>query len=93
MEGAMSITKLTLSVDANIRDKAKRISVKQHTNVSAMFSRFVMAMDENNGSSLPANSLTRKIRMRAIRKNVNLSKDWDYKKELSDILLDKNGIK
>ncbi len=57
----MATTKLTLSADKKVIEKARRLAKKNKTSISAMFSRFVLAMDspEDRFKDEPLGPITR----------------------------------
>jgi len=57
------MTKLTLSVTEETRDRAKELAAREGTSVSSMFSRFVQAMDQTQPSrnDIPIGPLTRRL--------------------------------
>jgi hypothetical protein len=82
-----TVTKLTLSIDEAIVDKAKQLAEANHTSVSAMFSQFVQAMDAREAQPAKIGPLTRKLSGIA-----SLPPGKDYKQVLSDALADKYGV-
>lgn len=55
----MPSTKLTLSADKELIKRAKKLAAEQGTSVSAMFSRFLLAMTRVRQSKEPVGPLTR----------------------------------
>lgn len=57
------MTKMTLTVTEEVRDKAKKVAARQGTSVSSMFTRFVRAMDqpERDRRRIPIGPLTRRL--------------------------------
>ena len=82
------MTKLTLSVDEAVVEKAKELAQANNTSVSAMFSRFVQAMSAPPPSSIKIGPLTRKA-----TGLMKLPAGKDYKEILTDALLEKYGIR
>ena len=80
------MTKLTLSIDEAVVEKAKQIADANNTSVSAMFSRFVQSMAAGRLDPAKAGPLTRKL-----SGIVNLPPDKDYKELLAEALEDKYG--
>ncbi len=86
-------TKLTLSVDSSIVEKARRVSKHRKTSVSAMFSNFIASLEEEEApplSELPP------ITKRILEMGAKLPKipvEWDYRDELSDIIAERHGVK
>ena len=81
------MTKLTLSVDDAVVEKAKRIAEANGTSVSAMFSRFVQSMGDRRGRRGKIGPLTRKA-----SGLVTLPPDRDDKELLTEALMDRHGI-
>jgi len=80
------MTKLTLSIDEGIVEKAKEIAQANGTSVSAMFSQFVQSM-ANRPKDFKIGPLTRKLTGIA-----KLPSGKDYKEALTDALCEKYGI-
>ncbi len=51
------MTKLTLSADAGVVEKAKRLAAEQQTSVSAMFGRFVRSVTTQAPSDRPTGAV------------------------------------
>ena len=81
------MTKLTLSIDEGIVEKAKEIARANGTSVSAMFSQFVKSMDPHRPRDFKIGPLTRKATGIA-----KLPPGKDYKEILADALAEKYGI-
>lgn len=88
----MSTTKLTLSVDPEVIAKARRISKRKKTNISAMFSQYIAAMEENTHKRSVLPPMTKRAVELAPRAS-QLPEDWNYREELADILDEKHGVK
>ena len=87
-------TKLTLSVDSAIIEKARRISRRRKTSVSAMFSNFIASLEEET-PAVPIQEVP-PITKRILEMGAKLPKipaEWDYRDELSDIIAKRHGIK
>lgn len=55
------MTKLTLSTEKSVIDKAKRLAAQRQTSVSAMFVQYVTALDRSSGEEdIPIGPITRK---------------------------------
>ena len=80
------MTKLTLSVDEAVVEKAKQIADANNTSVSAMFSQFERSMAAGRPGPVKTGPLTRKL-----SGIVNLPPDKDYKELLAEALEDKYG--
>ena len=85
-------TKLTLSIDSSIIAKARRISKHRRTSVSAMFSHFIAALDEEEPEMRELPPITKRI-MEMGAKIPQVPADWDYRDDLSDALSEKYGVK
>lgn len=80
------MTKLTLSVDEAVVEKAKQVAEANGTSVSAMFSRFVQSLSAPRGQPATIGPLTRKL-----SGIVKLPPDKDDRELLTDALADKYG--
>ncbi len=81
------MTKLTLSVEEEVVEKAKRIAEANKTSVSAMFSQFVQSIGGNRAGRPKIGPLTRKATGVA-----KLPPDKDYKDVLTDALIEKYRV-
>ena len=77
----MSITRLTLSVNKDIAEQAKRLAKANKTSVSAMFSRFVRSAVGEPDGILKIGPLTRQV-----SGIVQLPPGRDYQELLTDAL-------
>jgi len=82
------MTKLTLSINENTVQKAKKIAQANGTSISAMFSQFVLSMSAAPGKSAKIGPLTRKL-----SGIVKLPRGKGYKDLLTDALMDKHGMR
>ena len=82
----LTVTKLTLSVEEDVVEKAKQIAEANKTSVSAMFSQFIRSIANSRARKLEIGPLTRKAT--AIAK---LPPGKDYKEVLTDALIEKYG--
>lgn len=80
------MTKLTLSVDEAVVEKAKQIAHANNTSVSAMFSQYVQSMSARRSRPIRIGPLTRRL-----SGVIKLPKGKDYKELLADALADKYG--
>ena len=80
------MTKLPLSVEEDVVEKAKRIAKANETSVSAMFSQFVRSMAAPRSRRPKIGPLTRKL-----SGVVKLPPNKGYKELLTDALTDKYG--
>ena len=81
------MTKLTLSVEKAVVEKAKRIAEANKTSVSAMFSHFVQSTAAPRTHRAKIGPLTRKL-----SGIVKLPPGKDYKELLTEALMDRHGI-
>jgi hypothetical protein len=77
------MAKLTLNVDAEIIEQAKRLAADRHTSVSALFSRFIRVLANGAGRDMPIGRITKKA------SGVIDLNDRDYRDTLADSLIDK----
>ena len=82
------MTKLTLSVEKEVAEKAKEIAAANGTSVSSMFSRFVQSMAGARKRPRKVGPLTRKA-----SGLVKLPPDKDYKELLTEALMERYGLK
>ncbi len=85
-------TKMTLSMDSSVVEKARRISKHRRTSISAMFSNYIASLEEvpANNDELPP--ITKQI-LEMGTQLPQVPADWDYRDELSDSLSEKYGVK
>lgn len=77
--------KLTLNADEHVIEAARRYADEHGTSISALFSRFVLALtDEPSAQSPPRKSLTRKV-----SGLISLPDDMTDEQLLEDALADK----
>ena len=81
------MSKLTLSIEPSVVEKAKQMAEANNTSVSAMFTRFVEAASADRGRRRKIGPLTRKL-----SGIIELPPDKDYKELLADALADKYGV-
>ena len=81
------MTKLTLSIEEAVVEKAKRIAEANQTSVSAMFSQFVQFSGRKGKDQAKIGPLTRKL-----SGIVELPAGKDYKQALTEALMAKHGI-
>ena len=80
------MTKLTLSVDEGVVEKAKRIAEANHTSVSAMFSHFVESVAARGAPTTRIGPLTRKL-----TGIVSIPPGKEYKELLTEALAARHG--
>ena len=81
------MSKLTLSMDNQIVDQAKKLARDNNTSVSAMFVRFIQSVAVRDGKTIKPGPLTRKA-----TGVVSLGSE-DYKDVIADALTEKYGLK
>ncbi|MCD6394335.1 MAG: hypothetical protein J7M40_12605 [Planctomycetes bacterium] len=80
------MAKLTLSMDKQTIDRAKKLAVESDTSVSAMFVRFIQALTARKSKTPRTGPLTRKA-----TGSIALG-GKDYKEVLTDALSEKYGL-
>jgi hypothetical protein len=81
------MTKLTLSIEPSLVEKAKQMAESNNTSVSAMFSQFVESVAARRGRRPRIGPLTRKL-----SGLIELPARKGYKELLADALADKYGL-
>ena len=81
------MTKLTLSIEPSVVEKAKQMAEANKTSVSAMFSQFVESAATPRQRRPKIGPLTRKL-----SGTIELPPGKDYKKLIEDALADKYGV-
>ena len=85
----MAATRLALSMDESVVERARRLAERRNTSISKLFVSFVCMMEQQkdaDSSDLPP--LTKRALGLA---KVNVPDDWDYKDLLADELAGKYG--
>ena len=85
----MAATRLALSMDESVVERARRLAERRSTSISKLFVSFVCMMEQQKDSDvheLPP--LTKRALGLA---KVDVPDDWDYKDLLSDELIGKYG--
>ena len=85
--GELTIAKLTLSVDEAVVEKAKQLAEANHTSVSAMFSRFVLALSAPQSGRPKIGPLTR-----TLTGILDLPPGKDYKELPAEALAEEHGV-
>ncbi len=80
--------KLTLSAEKRIIEKAKALARDRRTSISAMFSRFIEGLAENNNHPKDIGPLTRRA-----TKIIHLPKGKTARQILEEAILEKHGGK
>lgn len=81
------MAKLTLNVDAEIIEQAKRLAAENQTSISALFSRFIRLLANGAGGDLPVGKIAKKA-----SGMIDL-KGRDYRDVLTDSLIDKHAAR
>ena len=85
----MAATRLALSMDESVVERARRLAVARNTSISRLFVSFVCLMEQTSAladGQLPP--LTK--RALGLAKGC-VSDDWDYRDVLADALVEKYG--
>ena len=85
----MAATRLALSMDESVVERARRLAERRNTSISKLFVSFVCMMEQQKDSDvheLPP--LTKRALGLA---KVDIPDDWDYKDLLADELIGKYG--
>ena len=85
----MAATRLALSMDESVVERARRLAERRNTSISKLFVSFVCMMEQQKDSDvheLPP--LTKRALGLA---KVDVQEDWDYKDLLADELIGKYG--
>ena len=85
----MAATRLSLSMDESVVERARRLAERRNTSISKLFVSFVCMMEQQKDSDvheLPP--LTKRALGLA---KVDVPDDWDYKDLLADELIGKYG--
>ena len=85
----MAATRLALSMDESVVERARRLAEHRNTSISKLFVSFVCMMEQQKDSDvheLPP--LTKRALGLA---KMNVPDDWDYKDLLADELIGKYG--
>ena len=84
----METAKLTLRPTKSVVELAHKMAAEDNTSITQMFSAFILARHQRkkSGKTVPVGPLTR-----SVLGSLRVPKDWDYKKEMEDILDEKYG--
>lgn len=85
-------TKMTLSMEPSVVAKARRISKRRQTSISAMFSNYIASLEEEPSKDNELPPITKQI-LKMGAELPQVPSDWDYRDELSDSLSEKYGVK
>ena len=85
----MAATRLALSMDESVVERARRLAERRNTSISKLFVSFVCMMEQQKDSDLhELPPLTKRALGLA---KVDVPGDWDYKDLLADELIGKYG--
>jgi hypothetical protein len=85
--GALIMAKLTLNVDREVIEKAKRLAAERQTSVSALFSQFIRALGDSHDLDWPVGRLARRA-----SGVIELPKGKSHRDVLGDALRDGYGL-
>ncbi len=80
--------KLTLSADGEVIKQAKQFAAKNHTSVSAMFSRFVLTLTKEDRTPAQTGRIARKA-----SGIIKMPKGKSQRDVLAESLMDKYGLR
>ena len=80
------MARLTLNMEAEVIEQAKRLAAKHNTSVSTMFSQFIRALANREGGTKPLGKLARQA------SGVIDLKKCSHRDVLADALKDKYGL-
>ena len=85
----MAATRLALSMDESVVERARRLAERRNTSISKLFVSFICIMEQQKDTELhELPPLTKRALGLA---KVNVPDDWDYKNLLADELIGKYG--
>ncbi|MBR3222327.1 MAG: hypothetical protein IKF72_08875 [Kiritimatiellae bacterium] len=84
----MAATRLSLSMDESVVERARRLADARNTSISRLFVSFVCLMEQANAVTDELPPLTK--RALGLAKGC-VSDDWDYRDALADALVEKYG--
>ena len=85
----MAATRLALSMDESVVERARRLAERRNTSISKLFVSFICMMEQQKDSDLhELPPLTKRALGLA---KVDVPGDWDYKDLLADQLIGKYG--
>ena len=84
----METAKLTLRPKKSVVELAHKMAKEDNISITQMFSAFILARHQRKkeGKTIPVGPLTR-----SVLGSLRVPKDWNYKKEMEDILDEKYG--
>ena len=85
----MAATRLALSMDESVVERARRLAERRNTSISKLFVSFICIMEQQKDiETYELPPLTKRALGLA---KVDVSGDWDYKDLLADELIGKYG--
>ena len=85
----METAELTLRPSKRIVELAHRLAEEENTSITQMFSAFILARhNQKVQDKIPIGPLTR-----SVTGILKVPDNWDYKKEMEDILEEKYGLR
>ena len=85
----MAVTRLALSMDESVVERARRLAERRNTSISKLFVSFVCMMEQQKDTEiLELPPLTKRALGLA---KVDIQEDWDYKDLLANELIGKYG--
>ena len=85
----MAATRLALSMDESVVERARKLAVARNTSISRLFVSFVCMMEQTNAVT---DGLLPPLTKRALGLAKGcVSDDWDYRDMLADTLAEKYG--
>lgn len=80
-------TKLTLSIEKSVIEKAKQYAQKKGRSLSDLIENYLKALTNNESEEIIEEDLSSTTKF--LRGSFKMPKNFDYKKELTDILSEK----
>ena len=80
-------TKLTLSIEKSVIEKAKQYAKDKERSLSDLIENYLKALINNESDKIIENELSPTVK--SLRGSFKMPKDFDYKKELTNILSEK----
>ena len=85
----MAATRLALSMDESVVERARRLAERRNTSISKLFVSFVCMMEQQKDSDVHELPPLTKLALGLAK--VDVPDDWDYKDLLADELIGKYG--
>ena len=80
-------TKLTLSIEKSVIEKAKQYAKDKERSLSDLIENYLKVLINNESDKIIENELSPTVK--SLRGSFKMPKDFDYKKELTNILSEK----